>query len=384
VGGRLIATEEPGCLLGYGGTPFGGTAWSIPSIVQIENFDEGGEGVGYHDVDQAGNGTYRPGGVYIENCSNPEGGCNVGSTWAGEWLRYSVNVATAGTYNIDVRIASGNGGGGKFHIEVDCIDVTGQLTVPNTGGWQSYQTVSKSGVSFGAGFHLMRLVFDAAGPGGGVANFNYLSINSPTSGSPPSTLVATTLTSTPSATQVSLTWLAPSGTIDHYEVERSERINDSFIPLSPNPTSISFTDTSAINGKAYLYRVRAVFSGGALSPYSNTDLATAIMFDDDPIIRPNDPQGRPATAIRAAHLIQLHSAIDAVRYVARLDPAAWKNDPAPQLQGLILAIHYTELRTYLNPALTTLSMTTLATDPGIAVTQTVLGPHVQDVRDKVK
>lgn len=61
VGGRLIATEEPGCLLGYSGTPFGGTAWPIPGIVQTENFDEGGEGVGYHDVDQAANGTYRPG-----------------------------------------------------------------------------------------------------------------------------------------------------------------------------------------------------------------------------------------------------------------------------------------------------------------------------------
>lgn len=300
-------------------------------------------------------------------------------------MRYSVNVATAGTYNIDVRIASGNGGGGKFHIEVDCTDVTGQLTVPNTGGWQSYQTVSKSGISFSAGFHLLRLVLDAPGPQAGVGNFNYLSVNLLATGNQPSNLVATTLSSTPSATQVSLTWFAPpSGTVDRYEVERSERINDFFMPLSPNPTSISFTDTSAINGKAYLYRVRAVFSGGALSPYSNTDLATAITFDDDPIIRPNDPQGRPGTTIRAIHLNQLHSAIDAVRYVARLNPAPWKSDPAPLLQGSILAIHYTELRTYLNPALTALSLTTLATDPGIAITQPVMGPHVQDVRDKVK
>jgi hypothetical protein len=38
-------------------------------------------------------------------------------TDAGEWLNYTVSVAAAGTYAIDVRAAS-NGAGGTFHIEV--------------------------------------------------------------------------------------------------------------------------------------------------------------------------------------------------------------------------------------------------------------------------
>lgn len=384
-GNRLIATEEGNCLSGYSGTPYLGTAWPIPGVVQAENYDQGGEGVAFHDSDPwVVTGAYRPDGIYLENCSNPVGGCNVGSTWPGEWMRYSINVTTAGTFKVEVLVASGNGGGGSFHIEVDCVDVTGPMTVPNTGGWQAYQLVSKSGVGFTAGPHLMKLVLDASGPSGGVGNFNYLTINQPTTGSPPSNLVATTLSSTPSATQVSVTWSAAPGVVDHYEVERSQRINDAFTTLGPNPTTTSFIDTSAINGNAYLYRVRAVFSGGGISPYSNIDLATAISFDDDPIIRANDPQGRPATTIRALHLIQLHAAIDAVRYTAQFAPASWKNDPAPQSNGAILAIHFSELRTFLNPALNALGMTTLPSDSGIAIGQPIMATHVQDVREKLR
>lgn len=385
VGGRLIATEEGGCLSGYTGTPYLGTSWSIPGTVQAENFDQGGEGVAYHDVDPgSANGTYRSGGVYIENCGNPNGGCNIGSTWPGEWLRYSINVTADGTYSIETQVASGNGGGGAFHIEVDCIDITGPLTVPNTGGWQNYQTVVKSGLVLTAGAHLLRLVLDSAGPAGGIGNFNYFAVNGGTTGSAPTNLVATTVASTPSATQVALTWSAPPGSIAHYEVERSPRINDAFAVVSTTPTTTSFVDTTAINGKAYLYRVRAVFTGGSVSPYSSTDLATAITFDDDPIIGANDPQGRPGTMIRASHLIQLHTAIDAVRFTAGLSPAVWKNDPAPQTLGAVLAIHFTELRSNLNSALTSLGIATLPTDSGIAISQPVMATHIRDVREKVK
>ena len=57
-----------------------------------------------------------------------------------------VNVAAAGTYAIDVRVAS-NGAGGTFHIEVNGVDKTGPMAVPNTGGWQVWKTVTKTGVA---------------------------------------------------------------------------------------------------------------------------------------------------------------------------------------------------------------------------------------------
>src|SRR5690242_17504633 len=66
---------------------------SLPGQFEAENFDNGGEGVAYHDVEAANlGGQYRPTeGVDIQATSDTGGGFNVGWTKAGEWLRYAVN-----------------------------------------------------------------------------------------------------------------------------------------------------------------------------------------------------------------------------------------------------------------------------------------------------
>jgi|GEM_PF-6804254 len=148
-----------------------------PITIQVEDFVSGGEGVGYHDVDTANlGGKYRTGeGVDIATTTDTGGGYNVGYIKAGEWLKYTTTVATAGTYNLDFRVASA-GTGGTFHLEVDGVNVTGTLAVPNTGGWQTWQTISKSGISLSAGAHTLRLVFDSNGSSGFVGNINWLQI----------------------------------------------------------------------------------------------------------------------------------------------------------------------------------------------------------------
>ena len=42
------------------GTPYGGTPISVPGTIQAENYDNGGEGIAYHDMD-ANNQFYRTG-----------------------------------------------------------------------------------------------------------------------------------------------------------------------------------------------------------------------------------------------------------------------------------------------------------------------------------
>ena len=84
-------------------------------------------------------GQYRVSDVDIEATADTGGGFDVGWISAGEWLKYTVNVAVAGAYTIDVRVAA-NGAGGTFHIEANQIDVTGPLIIPNTGGWQTWRT----------------------------------------------------------------------------------------------------------------------------------------------------------------------------------------------------------------------------------------------------
>jgi uncharacterized protein YjdB len=153
-------------------TPFGGTAWAIPGVIEAENFDNGGEGVAYHDNDAINSGGQgRTGeGVDTENCS--EGTLNVGWTGTGEWYEYTVNVASAGTYNIDVRTAS-IFAGGTFHIEFGGVDKTGLMTTTNTGAWQTWTTISKTNVSLNAGVQVMRIFLDNAN-----YNINKITISS--------------------------------------------------------------------------------------------------------------------------------------------------------------------------------------------------------------
>ncbi|MDD5688211.1 MAG: carbohydrate-binding protein [Elusimicrobia bacterium] len=142
--------------------------------IEAEDFDKGGEGVGYHDKEARNYGEqYRlDEGVDIENCS--EGGYDVGWVLPGEWLKYTIDVKTAGTYTVEVRVSCG-GKGGNFHVELDDADKTGPMTVPDTGDFQKWQTVTKTGINLSEGKHTMKLAMDTAGAEW-VGNFNYINL----------------------------------------------------------------------------------------------------------------------------------------------------------------------------------------------------------------
>jgi hypothetical protein len=160
-------------------TPYGGTAAVLPGTIQAENFDDGGSGHAYADTG-VGNvgGKYRATDVDIEGTTDGGSGYDVGWTAAGEWLNYSVDVMTAGNYDVDVRVASG-GAGGTFHIEVNGVDKTGRLTVPNTGGWQTWTTIRCPAISLSSGPQVWRLVMDSNGSTSAVGNFNSITVSGP-------------------------------------------------------------------------------------------------------------------------------------------------------------------------------------------------------------
>ncbi|WP_421871698.1 alpha-amylase family glycosyl hydrolase [Marinoscillum sp.] len=142
-----------------GQTPYNGVI-SLPGTVEAENFDNGANGESYNDSDASNNGgQYRSTGVDIEACS--EGGYNVGWTNGGEWLEYTVDVASAGNYDVDVRVASAVGG--SLRIEFDGVDKTGSISAPNTGGWQSWQTVTVTNVALSAGPQIIRIYMISGG-----------------------------------------------------------------------------------------------------------------------------------------------------------------------------------------------------------------------------
>lgn len=68
-------------------------------------------------------------------------GGTVGYIDAGEWMKYTnVNIPSAGTYKVEYRVASALTTA-QFTLDRDGVGL-GTISVPNTGGWGTYQTIS--------------------------------------------------------------------------------------------------------------------------------------------------------------------------------------------------------------------------------------------------
>ncbi len=134
-------------------SPYGGTRWAIPGTIQAENFDNGGEGVAYHDNEVANQGGYyrTDEGVDLGNGGT---GYNIGWTNNGEWTKYSVTVSAAGNYTLKASVSSDAAAAGSFSVAFDDVDVTGNIAVQSTG-WGNYVDVEKTGISLTAGDHIM-------------------------------------------------------------------------------------------------------------------------------------------------------------------------------------------------------------------------------------
>jgi alpha-L-fucosidase 2 len=150
-----------------GGTaegPYGGTPAAVPGTVQAENYDTGGQGVAYNVTSVNGTGnSYRSDGVDLEATSDTGGGNDLGWTGSGQWFRYTVNVATAGTYTVGLRVAAPSAVTDALHISNSAgTNLSGNVNIPATGGWQTWTTVDAT-VTLPAGQQTLTLNEDNGG-----------------------------------------------------------------------------------------------------------------------------------------------------------------------------------------------------------------------------
>jgi hypothetical protein len=125
----------------------------LPGRIQAEAFDEGGEGVAYHDTDPQWDG--RPESdtlrgdtrVDLQATSDVSGAYNVGRFQEGEWLTYTVR-STVDVYTLELRVATPRDGR-QLRFELDG-ETLRTVDLPNTGGWNDYQTVTVQDVRVGA------------------------------------------------------------------------------------------------------------------------------------------------------------------------------------------------------------------------------------------
>jgi hypothetical protein len=98
-------------------------------------------------------------GVTTVACSDIGGGLNLASIDNRDYAEYTINIPVAGTYRLDFRVAS-NVSTGKFDFKKGQ-SVLANLSVPNTGGTQVWQTISSS-VQLAAGSQKFRVAATAS------------------------------------------------------------------------------------------------------------------------------------------------------------------------------------------------------------------------------
>jgi endoglucanase len=118
-------------------------------------------------------------GVATESTVDVGGGQDVGYIDTGDWMDYSVNVSSAGTYAVNLRVASPSGG--QLQIKNSAGTVLATVTVPNTGGYQNWQTVSAN-IALVAGTQTIRIYSTSNG-----WNFNWWEIAGAGTSTPPPT-----------------------------------------------------------------------------------------------------------------------------------------------------------------------------------------------------
>jgi len=153
-----------------GDQPFGGTPAAVPGTAYAANYDTGGQGVAYNVTSTNGSAnSYRSDGVDLEATTDasPTGaagnGYDLGWTTGGQWFHYTVNVASAGTYALSLRLAAPGAVTDALHIDNSSgTNLTGDITAPATGGYQDWTTVTAN-ITLPAGVQTLSVDQDNAG-----------------------------------------------------------------------------------------------------------------------------------------------------------------------------------------------------------------------------
>ncbi len=155
---KAEVTSAPGLgLKKYSRKPWNKQAQQIPGKIQCEWYDQGGEGIAFHDVDSinSGSGRLNPAnGTFLNefrinepvdisytkskdvdnnpyNIVEPEmGQLYVGWTAPGEWVNYSVRVTKSGNYSIGIMFTAS--GDGSIELWLDGKPFSGELLIPST------------------------------------------------------------------------------------------------------------------------------------------------------------------------------------------------------------------------------------------------------------
>jgi Glycoside hydrolase family 44 len=171
----------------------------------------------------------------------------------------------------------------------------------------------------------------------------------------PANVVATATT----ASTATISW-SPVANATSYDVYRSS-LGGAYA-LRTTVAGTTFNDSALSADTTYLYKIRAN-RNVVPSPLSAVDATTTTTFTND-------------TIVRAVHMAQLRTAVNAMRAAAGLDAQAFTGGT------IVQALHIQQLRTALDQARAAIGLSAMAyTDPSITPGATIIkAAHITDLR----
>jgi sugar lactone lactonase YvrE len=214
------------------------------------------------------------------------------------------------------------------------------------------------------GLFTFQLVATAAS----VPSITTVDLSVPVAFGPPENLSATAI----ATWKVALSWTAVSGATN-YEIYRS--YGGGPFAFENLTASTTYTDFNAVPNTTFLYKVRAVDIDGP-SPFSQVAAATTTMFTDHPL--------SAGTRIKAAHILELRTAVNAMRAAAGLSSATFATTVATGAKIQAAAID--ELRAAIDPARAALGLPAMTYVDATLTPQStaVKATHVMQLRDAVE
>lgn len=153
---NLSEASNPVDIKTNGDGPYLAVPFEIPGMIEVEYFDKGGEGVAYHDAqtEHVGGSFRADEGVDISTTTN---GYYVGWIEIGEWLRFTVDVAKEGDYDLVFQTA---GGSGSILLSFSNGDKSYTAKYASTADWSIWRTNVKTNIHLLPGIQFLTVKFN--------------------------------------------------------------------------------------------------------------------------------------------------------------------------------------------------------------------------------
>ena len=195
-------------------------------------------------------------GMIAEACSDTGGGQDMGYVDKGDYLVFNnINFPTSGTYTLEYRVASPSGGTVSSDLNAGSVQL-GNTTIPTTGGWQNWTTVSRV-VNVNAGTYNFGVFAQTGG-----FNINWVRISK--TGARPAAFTAKP--AKVAAAAVSSLEIYPNPATDRLVLHSEQRLTGSQFqvldswgrPVAQGPAASGSVDVSALPPGVYTLRLLPV------------------------------------------------------------------------------------------------------------------------------